>query len=142
MNRGSFRVLFRRVPLFNPTKTLVTSFDVVGDIGIATNVSESGNSDRFQFGYEYYIRKGIVINWKIDASRRWKYKSWNRFVLRKTQIIFRLNNISKNNKREEVYKFDLQGVSYAIESRLLNVRRCWPRMLRIARRNFQVYDGA
>lgn len=60
----------------------------------------------------------------------------------KTQIIFRLNNISKNNKREEVYKFDLQGVSYAIESRLLNVRRCWPRMLRIARRNFQVYDGA
>lgn len=27
----------------------------------------------------------------------------------KTQIIFRLNNISKNNKREEVYKFDLQG---------------------------------
>lgn len=24
------------MPLFNPTKTLVTSFDVVGDIGIAT----------------------------------------------------------------------------------------------------------
>lgn len=38
------------MPLFNPTKTLVTSFDVVGDIGIATNVSESGNSDRFQLG--------------------------------------------------------------------------------------------